>query len=165
MLKTMLAGVAALALLGGCAQSGTAPVVTLSGAQAEAAAILTALEAGASIYTGASTTTPAEAQAVENVLNDAQAAVSSFEAAQANENAAQTAETVSQDIAAVLAVMPIDPVTKTAIDAGMAVIDALVAGLAAAPATSAAPTLSVKLGAPVPPPVPIPAPKVLPPRA
>ncbi len=169
MLKTMLAGVAAIALLAGCAQSGTAPVVTLSGAQAEAAAIMTALEAGASVYSEASTTTPAEAQAAENVLNAAQAAVSSFQAAQANDNAAQIAETVSQDITAVLAVMPIDPATKTAIDAGMAVIDALVAGLAAAPATSAAPALSVTLGAPVPPlaadrpPVPIPAPRVLPP--
>lgn len=163
MRKTMLAGVAALALLAGCTQSGTAPVVTLSGAQAEAGAILTALKAGATIYTEASTTTPAEAQAVENVLNAAQAAVSSFQAAQANENAAQIAETVSQDITAVLAVMPIDPVTKTAIDAGMAVIDALVAGLATVPATPAAPAVTVRMGAPVVPPVPIPTPRVLPP--
>lgn len=158
----MLAGAVALALLAGCASSSTAPVVTLAGAQAEAGAIMTALEAGATIYTTAATTTPAEATAVKNVLAPAQAAVAAFQAAQASETPAQLAETVSADISAVLAVMPIDPVTKTAIDAGMAVIDALVAGLAT-PAASVAPALTVKLGA-MAPPVPIPAPHVLPPR-
>jgi hypothetical protein len=157
----LLAGVAALALLAGCAQQTTQPVVTLAGAQAEATAIMTALDAGATVYTSAATTTPSEAQAVENLLTPAQAAVAAFEAAQANETPAQLAETVSQDLEAVLAVMPIDPATKTAIDAGMAVIDALVAGLVA---TSAPLTVTLDAAEKVAPPIPIPTPHVLPPR-
>lgn len=171
MRRGIIGALCALGLLAGCAQQISQPVVTLASAQAEAGAILTALEAGATIYTTATSTTPAEAAAVENVLAIAKTAVSTFQAAQANETPAQLAQTVSQDITAVLAVLPIDPATKTAIDAGLAVIDALVAGLSAAPvAPVATPPLTMTHAAqttraPVPPPVPIPLPMRLPSRA
>ncbi|MGH7082504.1 MAG: hypothetical protein ACREFV_08560 [Acetobacteraceae bacterium] len=159
MRKTFLAGVAALALLAGCA-NGTGAGPTLSQAQSEASAILAALQSGAAIYTGAATTTPAQAAAVENVMNIAKTAVVAFGGVPSSGSAGQVAEQVSTALEAVLAVLPIDPATKTAIDAGMAVIDGLVATFAATPALAvgeAAP------GAAVAPPVPIPAPHRLPP--
>ena len=166
MRNALFAGVASLALLAGCTSGPNGSVVTLASAQAEAQAILVALEAGATVYTTASTTTPGEAGAVENVLAIAKESVATFEAANPTETPAELAETVSQDIAAVLAVMPIDPATKTAIDAGMAVIDALVAGLSAAPVPPV-PTPMLTLAPHVlpAPPVPIPVPHRLPPRA
>jgi hypothetical protein len=162
--RAIVASVMALGVLAGCATTTQPPVVSLASAQAEASAILTALEAGATVYADASTTTPSEAAAVERVLAVAQAGVAAFQAAQANETPMQLAQTVSQEIVAVLAVLPIDPATKTAIDAGLAVIDALVAGLAVAPAVPIASALPARSEAPLPAPVPIPMPKRLPPR-
>jgi hypothetical protein len=161
--RAIVASVIALGLLGGCSTMMQQPVVSLANAQSEASAILTALEAGATIYVGASTTTQAEAVAVERALAVAQAGVAAFLAADVNETPAQLAQAVSRDIVAVLAVLPIDPATKTAIDAGLAVIDALVAGLAAAPAVPIAPFLTTSPKAPVAAPVPIPTPRRLPP--
>lgn len=160
MRMTFLAGIAALALLAGCANSGSSGP-TLGQAQSEASAILAALQSGAVIYTGATTTTPAQAAAVENVMNIAKVAVTAFGGVQAGGSAGQLAEEASTALESVLAVLPIDPATKTAIDAGMAVIDGLVATFAATPA------LTVREAAPagaVAPPVPIPTPHVLPPR-
>ncbi|MGH7068181.1 MAG: hypothetical protein ACREFO_05905 [Acetobacteraceae bacterium] len=159
MRKTFLAGVAALALLAGCANSGGSGP-TLTQAQSEASAILAALQSGAAIYTGAATTTPGQAAAVENVMKIAGTAVAAFAGVQGGEPAAQMAEEASTALEAVLAVLPIDPATKTAIDAGMAVIDGLVATFAATPAL----TVVERAGAPVAPPVPIPAPHRLPPH-
>ncbi|MDA8049983.1 MAG: hypothetical protein M0002_08255 [Rhodospirillales bacterium] len=148
-------------LLAACAASATSPVVTLANAQAEADAILAALEAGATVYTSAATTTPSEATAAENVIAVAKASVAAFEAPGSAASVALLAETVSQDIAAVLAVMPIDPATKTAIDVGMTIIDALIAGHAGLAGQPSAPALTLRLGPEVAP-VPIPAPHVLP---
>jgi hypothetical protein len=173
MRKHLLAGALGLALLAGCTMGPNGPVVTLAGAQAEAAAILTALEAGAAIYTTAPTTSSSQAAAVEKILAIAQEAVGNFQGGGPTQTPAQLAQTVSQDIVAVLAVLPIDPVTKTAIDAGLAVIDALVAGFSAAPGAPAAPTPAPtpKFGLAMPhgipghaAPVPIPLPTRLPPR-
>ncbi|MGH7102899.1 MAG: hypothetical protein ACREFJ_10935 [Acetobacteraceae bacterium] len=150
--------IAALALLAGCANSaGTGP--TLGQAQSEASAILAALQAGSAIYAGATTTTPAEAAAVENVMQIAKTAVQAFGGVQ-DGTAGQLAEEVSTALESVLAVLPIDPATKTAIDAGMAVIDGLVATFAATPNLAVAEHAPV---AAVAPPVPIPAPHLLPP--
>ncbi|HUC16981.1 MAG TPA: hypothetical protein VMA37_04745 [Acetobacteraceae bacterium] len=167
MVKFAVAALVGGLFLAGCAQQAPQPVVSLAGAQAEASAILAALQAGAAVFTTTSTTTSSEAQAVENVLATAEAAVSAFVAAPANESPAQLAETASEDITAVLAALPIDPTTKTAIDTGLAVIDALVAESASVP-SSAAPAGALSLAVTEPeklaPPVPIPAPHVLPPR-
>ena len=166
----VLTAMTILALAGCTGSAGTPPVVNLASAQAEAGAILAAIEAGATIYTTASTTTPAEAAAVENVLAIAKAGVTAFQSAQATETPVALAETAAQDIMAVLAVLPIDPATKTAIDAGMAVIDGLVAGLAGTPGSLAAGPVAAphtpsafgaRLEAKAP--VPIPVPQVLPP--
>lgn len=165
MRKTLIAGVAALGILGGVAACTTGSTgqttISLAQAQAEATAIEAALQAGASIYTSASTTTSAEATAAENVMKIATTAVGAFTGNASTETPAQLAETVSQDLEAVLAVLPIDPATKTAIDAGLAIIDGFVAGTFTQPA---APVASVALHAPekVAPPVPIPAPHRLP---
>lgn len=161
----LLTAVTLLALTGCVGNGGTPPVVSLVSAQAEAGAILAALEAGATIYTTASTTTPAEAAAVENVLAIAKAGVTAFESAQATETPVALAETASQDIMAVLAVLPIDPATKTAIDAGVAVIDGLIASLTATPGAPASGQVTAHLAGRVEAkaPVPIPMPQVLPP--
>src|SRR5579883_1126766 len=103
MRKFRMAALAGGLFLAGCAQPAQRPVVSLAGAQAEASAILAALQAGATVFTAASSTTPSEAQAVKNVLATAEGAVNAFEAAPANENPAQLAETASAAITAVLA--------------------------------------------------------------
>ncbi|MGH7115259.1 MAG: hypothetical protein ACREE9_12270 [Stellaceae bacterium] len=156
-MRAAVLAIAAL-LLAGCA-SGSAPAVSLAQVQAEGNAIVAALKAGAAIYSGAAATTPAEAVAVGNVLAVAQASNAVLQGTLAGENTEQAVETAGQDIAAVLAVMPIDPLTKVAIDAGIAVLDTFIAEQGAVPAATLA------LGAAparVAPPVPIPMPHRLP---
>ncbi|MGH7056435.1 MAG: hypothetical protein ACREFZ_00945 [Acetobacteraceae bacterium] len=153
MRMTFLAGVAALALLAGCT-TGAAPGHTLAQAQAESVAILAALQAGASVYTSAPTTTPAESAAVEKVMQVAETAVGGFQNVEGGSAAAQLAEESSQAIEAVLSVLPIDPVTKTAIDAGLAVIDGTIAGLMTQPSGAGMLTLKSTAVAPVPIPAP-----------
>lgn len=155
------------ATVAGCVQGSSAPSVTLAQVQAEGNAIVAALEAGATLYTSANTTTPAEATAVENVLTIAKTENAALQSNLAIEGAAQAVETMGQDITAVLAVLPIDPVTKVAIDAGIAVLDTFIAEQMVLPAT---PPASAELGlnaapARVAPPVPIPTPHRLPPIA
>ena len=157
---------AALALAG-CATGSTPAAVSLAQVQAEGNAIVAALAAGAGVYTAASTTTPAEAAAVENVLKIAQAENAILQGNLTQETAAQTVETVGEDVTAVLAVLPIDPVTKVAIDAGLAVIDTFIAQSMTTPVAPAAGAALTLRAAPerVAPPVPIPAPHRLPPGA
>lgn len=166
MRKTLIAGVAALAILGGAAGCTTGSngqtTVSLAQAQAEATAIEAALQTGAQIYTSSSTTTPAEAAAAENVMKIAETAVKAFTGNASTETPAQLAETVSQDLEAVLAVLPIDPATKTAIDAGLAIIDGFIAGTFTNPTPAASVPLALHAPEKVKPPVVIPAPHRLP---
>lgn len=162
MKSPLIAGVAAVALLAGCAQNTAGSSPTLAAAQAEAQAIYAALQSGAALYAGASTTTPTEAAAVENVMTVAGTAVTAFANVQNGGSPTELAEQASTALEAVLSVLPIDPATKTAIDAGMAVIDGLVADLLAAPAALGATLASSGKEAP---PVPIPPPHIFPPAA
>ncbi|MGH7118161.1 MAG: hypothetical protein ACREFP_04090 [Acetobacteraceae bacterium] len=159
-LAALAAPLLAVGVLAGCSTTNGTTTVSLAGAQAESGAILTALEAGASVYTSAPSTIPAQAAQVQNIMSIATTAVGAFQGNGATETPAQLAEAASQDIIAVLAVLPIDPVTKTAIDAGLAVIDGFVAGTFTSPAAPVA-TLGVRER--VAPPVPIPTPHRLPP--
>ena len=160
----LLAGVAALSLLTGCTTTTTSQTISLAAVQAEGNAILAALKAGATVYTTASSTTPEEALAVEHVLAIAEAENAVLQGNLPTGTPAQMVESMGQDITAVLAVMPIDPMTKVAIDAGLAIIDTFIAQQMVLPASIPALKLAPRvLVAPVLPPVPIPAPHVLPP--
>lgn len=161
--------VAFAGLLGGC-MTGSTPAVTIAAAQAESQAILTALQAGAKIYTTAPTTTPAEAAAVQQMLVEAEAANAAIQGEIPTGSAPQMIETVDRDIVALLGVMPIDPTTKIAVDAGMAVLDTFIAEQMQTPTRAAGPKLAARpaIGHVAPravdlPPVPIPVPHRLPP--
>lgn len=137
--------VAVSGMLAGCTLA-SAPAVTITAAQAESQAILVALQAGAKVYTSASTTTPTQASAVEQMLAQAEAANAAVQGQIPTGSALSVVEAVNQDIVALLGVMPIDPVTKVAIDAGMAVLDTFVAEQMGAPQVAPAAT-RVALGA------------------
>lgn len=131
-----------LGLLGGCANMTTS--TTIGEVQAESNAIVTALAAGAAIYTSAASTTPAQAAAVEEMLAVARSANAALQAKIDTASAAAATQSASRGIAALLSVLPIDPATKIAVDAGMAVLDTFVAEQTATPTPGAALALAAQ---------------------
>lgn len=151
-----IAALAAAALLAGCAVPKNTSV-TIAEVQAESNAITAALSAGAKIYVSAASTTPAEATAVQNMLNIAEGANAALQGKIDATSVVTLTQTATNDLSALIAVLPVDPATKVAIDAGMAVLDTFIAEQMGEPVV--APALGVtQRGARV----PIPAPKRLP---
>ena len=149
MIRTFLRGMAIAMLAAGLAACATTTTgtgtttttvpVSLASAQAEASAILSAIQADApALITTLSTTDQAEAN---TALSGLQSAVTAFVDLPANADPAQYASAVTAAVDGVVALLPLSPVTKLAIDAGGTLIDGLVAGLSSVnvtvPATTA----------------------------
>ncbi|MDE3114568.1 MAG: hypothetical protein KGL26_03100 [Pseudomonadota bacterium] len=152
----------ALALVGGAVTACVSQPVatTLQQAQAESQAILNALRASVAVYQAQPNANPLVVSQANAALAVAQQAVTDLTAAGSG-NALTAANAVTQAVETVVAVLPIDPMTKAGIETGVAVIAAFVGNYAIqvqAPATSptaARAYISVP-GAPVPIPAPMP---------
>lgn len=135
---------------------GTTITVNLTGAQAEASAILQALNVVASA--AATTLATATQVLVTKYLGELSAAVAAFTALPSGSaTIASFANAVIAAIAKLIGVLPLAPATSLAISEGMQLLAALVAGLSAitvtsvsAPAASAVPG---RISAPIPIPV------------
>lgn len=141
----LLAGAAGCSLLSSSTQT---IQVTLVNAQAEAAAILQALDVGVSTALTSGAVTGGAAVTVNSVLVDLKTAVAAFEALVAGDNYAALAQSVINGANSLLVLLPIDPGTKTAISLGLTLLSGLIGGLASITVpVAAAPTTTGNLGA------------------
>lgn len=152
-MRRIVAALAAVSLLvAGCTKvtdpntGTTTVVVNLANAQAEADAVAKAVSAAAFAQ---STALAADAQKnLQTALSAMNASVAAFDALPAtNPKVMDYAKAVTQAIEAVMALAPLPPATKLAVDEGLALVDALVAGLTTVTVPAASMPASVKLGA------------------
>jgi hypothetical protein len=169
MFRKIIAGIMIAGFLGAgiasCATNGTG-AVSLASAQAEAKAILTGIEQAATAYEVSPQANPLIVKELQAAIAGATTAVDAFTGVASGANATQIAQAVTQAVGAAVMVIPMDPATKTAIDLGLAVLDAFIGGIsppAGVPAAAPTPVTSELFGERhVEPPVPIPAPRFVP---
>lgn len=146
--------------LAACSTLGSNPLgktitVNLSGAQAEASAILAALNIVAG--SAALSMSTAMQKTITGYLADLDAAVSAFAAlGSGSTTIAAFAGTVIKAVSKVVGLLPLPPATQLAINEGLSLLAALVAGLSSITVTPvAAPVAAVpgRIAAPIPIPV------------
>lgn len=147
-----VAAIAAVLALPACTKTtdpnthATTVTVNLANAQAEANAVAAAVSAAA--FAQSAQLQAAAQENLKTALSSMNAAVSAFASMPAtNPKIMEYAKAATQAIEAVIALVPLPPATKLAVDEGLALVDALVAGLTTVPATPAPAAASVRVGA------------------
>ena len=140
--------------LAGCSSLSTPTPLTLTSVQAEVSAIDTAID---EVYGVLKASLPSS---VATYVADVDTAAAIIENLKTGTSVVSDIGAFSSDIGQVIAVLPLPPATKTAIDLGLAVVDAFASGATTSPVPAASLAFSAEVSTTPfgPPIVPIPLP-------